>query len=157
MLRPKRKFAIVAIASALGLSLLLAIVLLLPDRTSLPALQKKIEETGTCSVSAQGIEFVIQADTARIENDTLILERNATAGDNAWIVVSANARSIYARSVSLRFITSPKDTLELTFHDLQSTGTVLYKVGTATMKYDRHWTLRQWLHHVRRKLRNTFK
>ena len=157
MLRRKHKFAIVAIAFALGLSLLLAIVLLLPDRTSLPALQNKIEETGTCSVSAKGIEFVIQADTATIENDTLILETNATTGDNAWVIVTADARSARARSVSLRFITSPRDMLQLTFHDLQPTGTMPRSMGALTLTYDRHWTLRQWLQHFRRKLRTASK
>jgi len=167
MLRRKHKFAIVAIAFALGLSLLLAIVLLLPDRTSLPALQNKIEETGTCSVSAQGIEFVIQADTATIENDTLILETNATTGDNALVLVNANSDTFSAKSVSIRPITTPRDMLELKFHQLQAVsagptfsvpGTlVMMRNGTLCMRFDRHWTLRQWVHHIRRKARSAFK
>lgn len=157
MLRRGRRYAIVACAAVLGLSLPLAIVLLLPDRHSLSALQKMIEETGSCRVSAKGINFVIQADTARIENDTLILQTSATTSDNAWVVVSANACSASAGTVSVRFITSPKDMLELTFHHLQPTGTLLYGTGTLCMKLDRHWTLRQWLQRFRRKLRTTFK
>jgi nicotinic acid phosphoribosyltransferase len=47
--------------------------------------------------------------------------------------------------------------LELTLYDLQTTGTMPHSVPTATMKLNRHWTLRQWFQHFRRKLRTAFK
>jgi hypothetical protein len=167
MSRPGHKRAIVAVALALMLCLLLATLLLLPDRNSLPALQKRIAETGSCRISTPANNLVIQADTARFEDDVLILEKSAATGDNALVLVNMNSDTFAVKSVSVRLITSPADRLELTYHDLRpvNMGPTLYIRGALYLegecnlriRLDRHWTLRQWFQHFRRKLRSTFK
>ena len=164
MSRPRYRCVFVAIAFAFALCLLLAALLLLPARDSLAALQREIAETGTCRIPTPASDLVIQADTARIEDDMLILERNAETGDNSLVVVHIFANSIAARRVSIRFMTSPKDSLELTLHDPEPVGTSKMLYGTSgldasvvRLRLDRHWTLRQWFHHFRAKIKRAFK
>jgi len=167
MSKLRRKLTIVAIAFALALCLLLAILLLLPDRDSLSALQRRIADTGTCRISTPASDLVIQADTARIENDTLILERNAPTEDSSSVRISMNSDTFSAKRVSVRFIASPKDMLELTFYDLRRVNArtrlyvpgTLYLEGEGTLRIglDRHWTLRQRFRHFCGKIKRAFK
>lgn len=164
MSRARHRRAVVAIALALGLCLLV-IWLLLPDRNSLSALQERIAETGTCSISTAITDCVIQADTARIENNALILERNAEAGDDAWVVISIGVHSVSAKRVSVRLTTSPKDTLELTLYDpepvagrpMLGTRRTLWDTGEVCLRVDRHRTLQGWFRDFSRRIRRTVK
>jgi len=165
MSRPRHRRAIVVMALALGLFLLLVIFLLIPDRNSLAALQKRITETGTCSISTAITDCVIQADTARIEDDTLILARHAATGDDAFVVISIGVHSVSAKRVSVRLTTSPKDILELTLYDPEPGTTnrplfgaprTLWDTGEVCMRVDRHRTLRQRFHHLCGEIKRTF-
>jgi len=149
MVRPKhRKLVLLTCAIVLALCLLLTTLLLSFDYDSLASLQKTIHEDGSCTVSAGALEFVIQADIAEIKDDTLVLRKSGTTGDDALVLVRANSRSVRARSVSLRFLSSPKDVLELSLHDTEPHG-----LGVACFKLDRRWGLRQWFQHFRSKAR----
>lgn len=165
MLRLRHRRAIAVVALALGLSLLLVIFLLLPDRYSLAALQKRIAETGRCSISTAMADCVMQADTARIEDDRLILERHAETGDDSWVVISIGVHSVSAKRLSVRLITSPKDTLELTLYEPEPGTTdrplfgaprTLWDTGEVCMRVDRHRTLRQRLRRLCGEIKRTF-
>jgi hypothetical protein len=82
-MKPRFKTLTILVACAgTALCLLLFALQLFPDPESLPYLQEMVAEKGWCSVSVEGDDWIIQADTARIENDSLILKRNATTGDD---------------------------------------------------------------------------
>jgi len=120
-----------------------------PDPESLTYLQKMIADKGWCSISLPGNDCVIHADIALIENDSLILKRKGTTGDDSLVVVGINSGfTASAKSVSVRFIKEPADILELT----------LYRPGYRRMcesiKIERNWSLRKWFDHLCRKIKN---
>ena len=56
-----------------------------------------IVDNGSCSVSAGPMDFVIQADIAKIENDTLILKRDGAGAEPCAEAPAAAASSTSAR------------------------------------------------------------
>ena len=156
-MKPRFKTLTVLVACAgTALCLLLFALQSFPDPESLAYLQEMVAEKGCCSVSVAGDDWVIHADTAKIENDSLILKRNATTGDDSLVVITVNSGSpAFAKSVSIRFIEDPNDSLELTVHQLER-GNVK-TTGSMRMTFERNWSLQKLFAHLRWKLKNVGK
>ena len=151
-MRPKyKKYTVSAIFLALVLFFVIAALLIFPVPDQLTYLQKKVIENGRCTVSSGKNNFVIQADKATIENDMLILERLAAAGDDSFVVVNSRSNPILAKRVSIRYLTSPKDMLELTFYEVKS-STVAF--GSMTFRKDCISKWRLWLSGIYKKFKN---
>ena len=147
--------AVLTLLAALGLCLLLVAFQLIPDHDPLSSLQKMIVETGSCTVFAGGNACVIQADTAEIENDKLVLTRSIAEGDDSRVVVSTKSGApAYAKSVSIRFLREPTDVLELSL-DQAEFGKIKTS-GIMCIKLNRRRSLRQWFDHYRVKIMSLF-
>lgn len=163
MRRPRcKRFAVVFFVVVPGLFLPLAALFLLPDCESLSSLQKMVAEDGRCSVSTGAGDYVIQADIAHIENDTLTLRRRAATGDDSWVIVGPviagpGPGTISAKSVSVRFITTTKDKVQLTFHDVTASPNQPYSAQTMSLELDRRRDLAYWLWYFRQEVRNSIK
>jgi len=145
-----KKAAIGALALALAVCLLLAALLLFPGRESLPSLQKTIVKDGSCSVAAGGDDYVIRADIALIENDTLLLKRATATGDSSLVVVHSDAGFVIsAKSMSIRYIASPEERAELTIFEPDPP----YE-GTLCLKLRRYSRLHVWFWRLRKKMAN---
>lgn len=143
---------------ALAICLILVAFQRSSDHDLLSSLQKMIVENGSCSIPVGGprSSIVIQANLAKIENDTLILNRSTATGDNSWVVLSGDSASIEAKSVSIRFLKEPTDKLEITLHEAKIGGVTSISTGQACLIINRRWSLRQWFSHYRAKLKKYF-
>jgi hypothetical protein len=156
-MKPRFKTVTVIVACAgTALCLLLFALQLLPDPESFAYLQEMVAEKGWCSVPIAGDDWIIHADTAKIENDSFILKRNATTGDDSLVVIAVPSGSpVFAKSVSIRFNKDPNDSLELTFDNFEHRN--IKTTGSMSMTFERNWSLRKWLAHHRWKLKKVGK
>jgi hypothetical protein len=156
-MKPRFKtLAILVACVGTALCLLLFALQLSPDTESLDYLQEMVADKGWCSISVAGDDCVIQADIAKIENDSLILKRNATTGDDSLVVVSMNSGSpALAKSVSIRFTREPTDMIELSLN--QPECGEIKTSGIMCIKFERNWSLRKWYDHLRWKVKNIIK
>jgi len=129
-----KKYIIAILAVSLLICLVIGSAILFPAPDQLTYLQNQINENGHCNVSSGDMNFDIQADTAIIENNTLILKRKAITGEESYVVINSKSNPMLAKSVSIRFITTPKEMLELSISDainkqVSFPGTFVFKNG----------------------------